>query len=273
MYSLDTIGKRLKFLREKLKLTQQEVAEGTNIQRGNLSHYEKDKIKPSSDAIISISNFFKVSTDWLLIGENYTSNSNNNDKNVIIKSNEWELYSNISITDEDKKNIEGYLAYIYYKNNEYNSYITATSEYKKLSLVSETKQNYYSTRVPILGKAAAGSPILVDELFDGFVEVANKKRNHENTFAVRAQGDSMIDAGIEDGDLVLIHAQPIVENNEIALVRIDGEVTIKYFSKHDDRIVLKPANPKYEPIECVKNVTVIGKVVDVIKRNEAELAY
>lgn len=66
---MDTLGKRILFLRKKFNLTQKELAAVTGLQRGNLSHYEKDKIKPAAEAIVALAEHFKVSTDWLLRGK------------------------------------------------------------------------------------------------------------------------------------------------------------------------------------------------------------
>lgn len=70
--NLDTLGKRILYLRKKFKLTQKELAAVTGLQRGNLSHYEKDKIKPAAEAIIALAKHFSVSTDWLLMGKEKT---------------------------------------------------------------------------------------------------------------------------------------------------------------------------------------------------------
>lgn len=66
---MNTIGKRVLYLRKKNNLTQKQLADCTGLQRGNISHYEKDKIKPAAEAIIALAGYFNVSTDWLLTGE------------------------------------------------------------------------------------------------------------------------------------------------------------------------------------------------------------
>ena len=84
-------------------------------------------------------------------------------------------------------------------------------------------------------------------------------------FCLRVKGDSMIDARINDGDIVFIRKQPMVENGEIAAVAIDNEVTLKRFYKNNGGVILKPENSKYQPrfftAEDFKNIRVLGKAV------------
>ncbi len=83
---MNTLGKRILYLRKKYNLTQKQLADATGLQRGNLSHYEKDKIKPSAEAIIALAGFLKVSTDWLLIGTERSK-----DDSLFIDLNEKEI--------------------------------------------------------------------------------------------------------------------------------------------------------------------------------------
>jgi len=107
--------------------------------------------------------------------------------------------------------------------------------------------------------------LYIKELLEGYMPVKTDFHSGK-AFLVRAKGDSMAPAGIEDGDLVLIRMQPAVENREIALLRIDNEATIKYFQRDGPRIILKAANSKYRPkvITEPTQVTIIGKVMEVI---------
>lgn len=117
-------------------------------------------------------------------------------------------------------------------------------------------------RVPILGSVAAGNPILALEEHHDYIEVDG---NIRVDFCLRVQGDSMIDARIQDGDLVFIRQQPTVENGEIAVVMIDGEVTLKRFYRTPTGVILKPENSKYQPSYFseadFKDVRVLGKAV------------
>ena len=98
-------------------------------------------------------------------------------------------------------------------------------------------------RVPIHGSVAAGNQILAMEDHHDYIVV---DVNIRVDFCLRVQGDSMIDARIQDGDLVFVRQQPTVENGEIAVVMIDDEVTLKRFYRTDGGVILKPENSKYQ---------------------------
>jgi repressor LexA len=89
------------------------------------------------------------------------------------------------------------------------------------------------------------------------------------TFMLRVRGDSMVEAGIYDGDYVVVRQQPEADNGDIVVAGIaDGEATVKTFSRRDGRVVLTPANARYEPMvfEGPDEVTVFGKVVTVVRQ-------
>lgn len=116
--------------------------------------------------------------------------------------------------------------------------------------------------VPRVGAIACGTPILAEQNIETYDAVPNRIRCD---FTLVCKGDSMVGAGIEDGDVVYIRQQPEVENNEIAAVMIDGEATLKYFKRVGDMILLSPANREYEPIivsgENLGKVKIVGKAV------------
>lgn len=117
-------------------------------------------------------------------------------------------------------------------------------------------------RVPILGSVAAGDPILAFEELHDYIEVDD---GLQIDFCLRVQGDSMIDARIQDGDLVFVRQQPVVDNGDIAVVLIDDEVTLKRFYKTREGVILKPENSKYPPLYLseadFKEVRILGKAV------------
>lgn len=124
-------------------------------------------------------------------------------------------------------------------------------------------------KLPMLGKIACGEPIFADEEHETYVEV---DESYGADFCLTAQGDSMINAGIENGDTVLIREAPIVDNGEIAAVIIDDEATLKrvYYYKGENKLVLQAENPRYSPFvylnEELETIRIIGKAVAVIKR-------
>lgn len=117
-------------------------------------------------------------------------------------------------------------------------------------------------RVPILGSIAAGEPILATEEYGEYVELSE---DVPVDFCLRVKGDSMIDARIQDGDLVFVRRQTTVENGQIAVVLIDDEATLKRFYRTKDGVILKPENSKYEPLffthRDFRQVRVLGRAV------------
>ena len=117
-------------------------------------------------------------------------------------------------------------------------------------------------KIPLVGSIACGTPILAQQNIDGHVDAPEDIRCD---FALRCKGDSMIGAGIHDGDAVYIHIQPEVENGEIAAVRIDGEATLKRVYYNPGTLTLMPANPAYAPMiyagPQLEEVHIEGKAV------------
>jgi len=120
--------------------------------------------------------------------------------------------------------------------------------------------------IPILGKIKAGVPIISEEHIEGYVNI-DKILNYENAFFLKVEGDSMINAGINDGDLALIKMQKQLENNEIGAFRINGEVTLKRLKIEDNTIKLKAENFLYKDIVVTEkdNFEVIGKLVYLLR--------
>ncbi|MBL7995525.1 transcriptional repressor LexA [bacterium] len=112
--------------------------------------------------------------------------------------------------------------------------------------------------IPVYGKVAAGKPIFAIENIEGYVQDSYKKT--EGVFALKVTGDSMIDAGILDRDVLIVHKQETAEDKDIVIALLDDEVTVKRFRRKRGKIFLEAANEKYEPIE--KEFTLIGKVIE-----------
>ncbi len=108
---MKTIGERIKYLRTIKQITQEELAEKTNISRGNLSNYEKNRFKPASDSIVILANFFNVSTDWLLTGKSQQTPG-------ITRTAETETtlqHTLRAMTDQDKRDIQLFMEFLQYK--------------------------------------------------------------------------------------------------------------------------------------------------------------
>jgi repressor LexA len=123
--------------------------------------------------------------------------------------------------------------------------------------------------IPIVGRVTAGEPILAIENIEGYVNLDRTLVSSENVFLLRVEGDSMIEAHIQDGDFALVQPQSHAENGEIVVALIDDEATIKRIFKQRDFIRLEPANPKMEPIvikKGEKKVSIVGKVVGIFRK-------
>ena len=113
-------------------------------------------------------------------------------------------------------------------------------------------------KIPLLGTIAAGEPILAEQNIEDYVDI---ERAVQADFCLRVKGSSMINAGIQDGDIVFIRKQPDVEDGEIAAVLIDEEATLKRVFKFKGEVQLRAENPKFKPINLNgdKNVLILGK--------------
>jgi repressor LexA len=123
--------------------------------------------------------------------------------------------------------------------------------------------------VPIVGRVTAGEPILAIENIEGYINLDRDIVSSENVFLLRVQGDSMIEAHIQDGDFALVKPQKDAENGEIVVALIGDEATIKRIFKKRDLIRLEPANPRMEPIvvkKGEKKVTIVGKVIGIFRK-------
>lgn len=123
--------------------------------------------------------------------------------------------------------------------------------------------------VPIVGKVKAGEPILAVENIEGYINLDRNLASSGDVFLLRVEGDSMIDAHIQDGDFALVKPQPNAENGEIVVALIEDEATIKRIFQKRDLIRLEPANPKMDPIvvkKGEKRVTIVGKVIGIFRK-------
>ena len=118
--------------------------------------------------------------------------------------------------------------------------------------------------VPLLGTVTAGTPILATENYEGYYALPADEFKGDGIFMLRVQGDSMIGAGILDGDYVIAERTPTAENGEIVVGMIDDEATVKRFYRENGTLRLQPENPDYEPI-ISDEITILGKVIAVIR--------
>lgn len=148
--------------------------------------------------------------------------------------------------------------------------ILSNSKKDSKNVDTVAKNGYYTTRemveVPIVGKVAAGQPILaVENVTDTFPLPVDFVQNND-AFMLRIHGDSMIEAGILDKDFVLIKQQSSANNGDIVVALIGDEATCKTFYKEKDYIRLQPENSSLDPIIVKDNVSIVGKVIGVFRK-------
>ncbi|MDP9017753.1 MAG: transcriptional repressor LexA [Candidatus Eremiobacteraeota bacterium] len=119
--------------------------------------------------------------------------------------------------------------------------------------------------MPIIGKVAAGVPITAQENIEGEFVLPMAFARHTDSFMLRVSGDSMIEAAILDGDLILVKPQKNANNGEIVVAMLDGEATVKRFYKEEGRVRLQPENSAMAPIYG-SDVTIVGRVEAVVRK-------
>jgi repressor LexA len=118
--------------------------------------------------------------------------------------------------------------------------------------------------LPLLGSVAAGTPVLAEENIEEYVSVPQAAGGEDGTFLLRVRGESMRDAGIIEGDLVVVRSQDHATNGEIVVALVGEEATVKRYFREADHIRLQPENPTMEPIRS-RDVKILGRVVGVMR--------
>jgi repressor LexA len=118
--------------------------------------------------------------------------------------------------------------------------------------------------IPVLGRVAAGMPILAQENVESYIPIPDRLAKKPGTFALKVVGDSMIEAGINDGDLAIIQKKDTARNGETIVALIEDEATLKVFYKESDHVRLEPRNSKMKPIKTKKAV-VLGKLIGIYR--------
>jgi len=135
---------------------------------------------------------------------------------------------------------------------------------RALDLVGEVRP---APPLPLVGRVAAGRPILAEENIEDHIDVPVFLRRDDGDFVLTVRGDSMIDAGIHSGDYIVVHPQPAAENGEVVVALVDDEATTKRFYREGPEVRLQPENDNHEPIVLpAEQVQVLGKVVGVLRK-------
>lgn len=121
--------------------------------------------------------------------------------------------------------------------------------------------------IPLLGQVTAGIPVLAEENIEDYLLLPGEIVKEDTVFLLRVRGESMKDAGILPGDLVIVRQQPSAENGEIVVALLSDEATVKRFYRQNKSIVLQPENPAFKPIiiSANENARILGKVIGLIR--------
>ncbi len=134
-----------------------------------------------------------------------------------------------------------------------------------LAGAKEKEPELYVGRVPMLGTVAAGKPLLCEENLDGYVNLTEPfVRPGKSYFALRVRGESMINAGILDGDLAVVEQSSTAADGQIIVAVIDNAITLKRYYKEAERVRLQPENPNFSAIYCT-DVRIVGILSNIVR--------
>jgi len=128
----------------------------------------------------------------------------------------------------------------------------------------DTVRNVVQPGLPVVGAVAAGQPVLAEENIEEYVQIPPEIGGEEGEFILRVRGDSMVDAGILEGDHVVVRKQETAADGEIIVALVGEEATVKRFFRENDHVRLQPENPAHEPIRS-QEVQILGKVVGLYR--------
>jgi repressor LexA len=131
-------------------------------------------------------------------------------------------------------------------------------------LVGRAKRAMRGTGLPLVGHVAAGEPLLAEENIEEYVQVPSAIGGERGDYVLQVKGDSMRDAGILEGDYVVVSEAADADNGEIVVALLEDEATVKRFYREKDRVRLQPANKAYKPIRT-RDAKVLGRVVGVYR--------
>ena len=119
--------------------------------------------------------------------------------------------------------------------------------------------------LPVVGEIAAGQPVIAEENIESYMPLPAELVRGDESFILKVKGNSMIDAGIFDGDYIVVRQQAMAQNGQVVVALLEDEATVKTFYKEKDHIRLQPQNSSMQPIR-IKNPSILGIVVAVLRR-------
>ena len=142
-------------------------------------------------------------------------------------------------------------------------YITRDPMHKRsIRIAGQQAKNVL--QVPLLGTVTAGAPILAVEQIETYLPYTGPVSRDKSLFALRVRGESMINAGILDGDIVFVEKTPVARNGDIVVALLENEATVKTFYKENGHFRLQPENDTMDPIFC-EEVIILGKVISLLR--------
>ncbi len=139
------------------------------------------------------------------------------------------------------------------------------SKPRAIEILVDRAKRVMRPSVPLVGQVAAGTPILAEENIEDQLEIPAVIGADGGDYALRVRGDSMRDAGILEGDFVVVHPADDADNGQIVVAMIEDEATVKRFFRDGDKVRLQPENPAYQPI-LTRDAEVLGKVIGVFRK-------
>lgn len=144
-------------------------------------------------------------------------------------------------------------------------YLTMGGAHRGIELARDLREEQH---LPLVGRVAAGVPTLAEESVEDRVDLNAMFPRKAGTFLLRVKGDSMLNAGIHDGDLVVVERQETAREGEIVVALVEGEATVKRFSRKGGSPALLPENPDFEPIPLAEaeSAAIVGRVTGVVRK-------
>lgn len=236
-------------------VTAKEVSMATGISTGNLSNWKKGRSEPSYKALAKLAAFFDVPIEYFNGASAEIKPRPKYSDEALKIAGWWDQLDEMSqaiIKGDILRRLE---------------HIRAAGGKSNIGARSKTHPTYTGLMLPVVGRSAAGLPILMIETQDDAVSADDDTQARPGDFVVIADGDSMVDAGIHNGDNCIIRPQESVENGQIALVAIGDGSTIKRFYKDNDGFRLMPCNDAY-PVQHYgmdAPIRILGRFVAVAK--------
>lgn len=271
-----TIGESIRALRLKHGLTQKQLGDAIGVAEQSIYRYENSISHPTFRILSKLESFFGVSFGY---NPDYNSqvstvlNKKDLDSLALPKGKKVSAYYDLIGRKDNLKHWIDSLDYKAFGKAEQllslaGMYTTKPQEAgkEKTACLDNSRRSDFKLKIPVMGRSAAGLPMEMIEVPEAPVAINGETYIQAGDFAVIAVGDSMVEAGIHDGDKCVIRPQEWVENGQIALVAVEDGSTIKKFFKDDDGFRLVPCNHAH-PIQhysCDAPIRVLGRFISVV---------